>query len=343
MFESKAFESSINVVEQPSTKPFFDIVNELEHKKKHWSKEQQKRSVFLEQIEMSKNKTSRSQDVVLLNKAKDETTKHIEFPLIVFTKCVERADIKRLFIDVSNLKLSSGFDKKFTVIINKRGKRTEVEFARPTSKRSFPLTNFISSGNNGVTDYMLIMHEKIERNTFFQLSIQDKNDLITIIFEVSRAIKNNSLESYLDFSKQKECSWWKDIENLLYNFESAMKTPATTERHIEEKVEVGYLKLVEENTLTKPDIIIGGELKEHGKRNCVPFTLHLVADESMRDIQHIFLKDELLLPMKNSILLAVSKKIHKMSLNGQKLMTTTESWFHLIKKYMGEDKQKSSF
>jgi len=337
MVESGEFESSLSIVEQANTKPFFDIVNELEHKKKHWSKEQEKQSVFLEQVESSKSKTFQSDEVVSINKVEDTTAKRVEFPLIVFTKCFERASIKRLFIDVSLLKLSSGFDKKFTVIINKRGKRTEVEFAKPNSKRYFPLTSFISSGNNGVTDYMLIMPEKIENNTFFKLSLQDKRDLITIILKVSQAIKNNSLESYFGFNKEEEYCWDKDIEDLLYNFEKALKTSQAIEENIEQKVKVNNLKLVEENTLTKPDIIIGGDLKEHGKKNDVPFTLHLVADESMKDLQYIFVKDECLLPMKNNILLAVSKKIHKMSLNGKKLITTTELWFKLIKKYIGED------
>ena len=46
MVESGEFENSLNIVEQAATKPFFDIINELEHKKKHWSKEQEKQSVF---------------------------------------------------------------------------------------------------------------------------------------------------------------------------------------------------------------------------------------------------------------------------------------------------------
>ena len=76
-----------------------------------------------------------------------------------------KENVSRLVMSVRGIVLTSGESKPFPIIVNKRGDRAEVEFYAPLPHRYFPLRQFVTSGNNGVTDYMLLYSSREYKKT----------------------------------------------------------------------------------------------------------------------------------------------------------------------------------
>ena len=133
MVDSKEFEDIVNVVEQPATKPYFDIVNELEHKKKHWSKEQEKQSVFKDKAAAPSgiSDNNRAAQPVIVNSKRVTTADSPATQVDTGPKTArceveiaggfERDNVSRLIVNISNVVLSTGIVASFPLIINKRG------------------------------------------------------------------------------------------------------------------------------------------------------------------------------------------------------------------------------
>ena len=234
-----------------STKPFFDIVNELEHKKKHWSKVQEKQSVFKDNSLLNTGVSGNKQPTTFddANSAVSVTQNNVPSIQVNASHMIpngegqeeleceveiaggfERDDVSRLIVNVRNVVLSTGVVASFPLIINKRGNRAEVEFYEPKPSRHFPLSQFIVSGNNGVTDYMLAMPEQMGSNTFYKLTSNDQADLITILTQLHIVLSKQQYSVKDNVSVGSISNWCNSIERLILTFtkEKTKETESST-------------------------------------------------------------------------------------------------------------------
>lgn len=108
--------------------------------------------------------------------------------------------------------------KKVNLIINKRDNISNIEFHKPSKDREYPLKEFIETGRNKITGYMVIAPEKDEGIEV--LNKLDKEDIDKIIFML-KIILNNLEKENVDTSSIKiDIKFWKDIiKNLINSIE----------------------------------------------------------------------------------------------------------------------------
>jgi hypothetical protein len=362
MVESKEFEGTVNVVEQPETKPYFDIVNELEHKKKHWSKVQEKQSVFKDEV-ASNNDLNRHEQASTANIGSSEmSAKHNASSASVVTglnaeqgkiegevegsvECkveiaggFERQDVCRLIVNISNLVLSTGIVASFPLIINKRGNRAEVEFYESKPNRHFPLSQFISSGNNGATDYMLIMPEQMGSNTFYKLSSNDQADLITILSQLNIALLKGQFTVKDNVNVGNASNWCKAVEQLILSF-TEVKTDASVSRisQGEASIIVKNLALSSDTKQEDNTLVLCGSALVEKKSEAQHFTLSLRADSNVNAVTSIELDNAALLPNKTQLLHTVASSLHKTNLNDKVLSYSLERWYYALQKFSKDD------
>ncbi len=361
MVESKAFEDTVNVVEQPETKPYFDIVNELEHKKKHWSKVQEKQSVFKDSVTASNDFNGHKQTTTANTDSPELATEHNAPSARVGTglnaeqgktegkvegnvECkveiaggFEREDVSRLIVNINNVVLSTGVVASFPLIINRRGNRTEVEFYEPKPNRSFPLSQFIASGNNGVTDYMLVMQEQMGSNAFYKLSSNDQADLITILTQLNIALLKEQFALKDNVNVGKTSNWCKAVEQLISGF-----TEAKTEESVshfsqnEASIVVKNLALFSDTKQEDNVLVLCGNALVDEKSEPQRFTLSLRADSNVNAVTSVKLDDAALVSNKTQLLHAVGSSLHKTNLNGKVLSYSLERWYYALQKFSGE-------
>ncbi len=358
MVESKEFEDIVNVVEQPATKPFFDIVNELEHKKKHWSKVQEKQSVFKDNTvlntDVSKNEQATTFDAnstVLVTEHNAPSTQVNSSTKISIGKgqeeleCeveiaggFERDDVSRLIVNVRNIVLSTGVVDSFPLIINKRGNRAEVEFYEPKPNRHFPLSQFIVSGNNGVTDYMLVMPEQMGNNSFYKLSSNDQADLITILTLLHIALSKQRFSVKNNASVGSISNWCSSIEQLIVSFtkEKTKETESSAAKQ-ESSIVVKNLALPENKEQEENVLFLCGNAVMNSKLQPQPFTLKLHADKRVNTVASIELDNTELLPNKTQLLNAVASSLHKTNRNDKELSYSLERWYYALQKFSKEN------
>ena len=358
MFESKVFESSINVVEQPSTKPFFDIVNELEHKKKHWSKVQEKQSVFKDSSVLNTGVSGNKQAATFDANSAVLVTQNNVPPIQVNTSAIipngegqkeleceveiaggfERDDVSRLIVNVRNVALSTVVVASFPLIINKRGNRAEVEFYEPKPSRHFPLSQFIVSGNNGVTDYMLVMPEPMGSNTFYKLSSNDQADLITILTQLHIVLSKQQFSVKDNVSVGSINNWCDSIERLILRFtEEKTKDTEGSAANQESSIVVKNLALPEDREQEENVLLLCGNAVMDNKLQPQPFTIKLYADNKVSTVTSIELDNAELLPNKTQLLNAVASSLHKTNCNGKVLAYSLERWYYAVQKFSKED------
>lgn len=358
MVESKEFEDIVNVVEQPATKPFFDIVNELEHKKKHWSKVQEKQSVFKDNTvlntDVSKNEQATTFDAnstvlvtehnapstqvnsstkISIGEAQEELECEVEI-----AGGFERDDVSRLIVNVRNIVLSTGVVDSFPLIINKRGNRAEVEFYEPKPNRHFPLSQFIVSGNNGVTDYMLVMPEQMGNNSFYKLSSNDQADLITILTLLHIALSKQRFSVKNNASVGSISNWCSSIEQLIVSFtkEKTKETESSAAKQ-ESSIVVKNLALPENKEQEENVLLLCGNAVMNSKFQPQPFTLKLHADKRVNTVASIELDNTELLPNKTQLLNAVASSLHKTNRNDKELSYSLERWYYALQKFSKEN------
>lgn len=358
MVESKEFEDIVNVVEQPATKPFFDIVNELEHKKKHWSKVQEKQSVFKDNTvlntDVSKNEQATTFDAnstVLVTEHNAPSTQVNSSTKISIgegqeeLECeveiaggFERDDVSRLIVNVRNIVLSTGVVDSFPLIINKRGNRAEVEFYEPKPNRHFPLSQFIVSGNNGVTDYMLVMPEQMGNNSFYKLSSNDQADLITILTLLHIALSKQRFSVKNNASVGSISNWCSSIEQLIVSFtkEKTKETESSAAKQ-ESSIVVKNLALPENKEQEENVLLLCGNAVMNSKFQPQPFTLKLHADKRVNTVASIELDNTELLPNKTQLLNAVASSLHKTNRNDKELSYSLERWYYALQKFSKEN------
>lgn len=358
MVESKEFEDIVNVVEQPATKPFFDIVNELEHKKKHWSKVQEKQSVFKDNTvlntDVSKNEQATTFDAnstVLVTEHNAPSTQVNSSTKISIgegqeeLECeveiaggFERDDVSRLIVNVRNIVLSTGVVDSFPLIINKRGNRAEVEFYEPKPNRHFPLSQFIVSGNNGVIDYMLVMPEQMGNNSFYKLSSNDQADLITILTLLHIALSKQRFSVKNNASVGSISNWCSSIEQLIVSFtEDKTKETESSAAKQESSIVVKNLALPENKEQEENVLLLCGNAVMNSKLQPQPFTLKLHADNKVSTVTSIELDNTELLPNKTQLLNAVASSLHKTNRNGKVLPYSLERWYYAVQKFSKEN------
>ena len=358
MVESKAFDNSINVVEQPLTKPFFDIVNELEHKKKHWSKVQEKQSVFKGSSVLDTDVNENEQPTASgVNNTVLETENNVPLtPADISFKVpsgegkseveceveiaggFERGDVSRLIANVRNIVLSTGVVASFPLIINKRGNRTEVEFYEPKPNRHFPLSQFIVSGNNGVTDYMLVMPEQMGSNTFYKLSSNDQADLITILTQLHIALSKQQFSVQDNVNVGSINNWCSSIEQLIFSFtEEKTKESVSIASKQESSIVVKNLALPENKEQEENVLLLCGNAVMDSKLQHQPFTIKLHADNKVSEVTSIELDNAELLPNKTQLLNAVASSLHKTNFNGKVLSYSLERWYYALQKFSKDD------
>ncbi len=356
MVESKEFDGIVNVVEQPSTKPFFDIVNELEHKKKHWSKVQEKQSVFKNSSVLNTDGSGNKQPTTFdANSAISEnnvlSTQVDTSPIIPSGKgqkeleCeveiaggFERDDVSRLIVNVRNVVLSTGVVASFPLIINKRGNRAEVEFYEPKPNRHFPLSQFIASGNNGVTDYMLIMPEQMGSNTFYKLSSNDQADLITILTQLHIVLSKQQYSLKDNASVGSVSNWCISIERLILTFtEEKTKDTEISAAKQDSSIVVKNLALPENKEQEENVLLLCGNAVMDSKLQPQPFTIKLHADNKVSAVTSVELDNAELLPNKTQLLNAVASSLHKTNRNGKVLAYSLERWYYAVQKFSKED------
>jgi hypothetical protein len=348
MVESGEFESSLNVVEQASTKPYFDIVNELEHKKKHWSKEQEKQSVFSDELDDKKASTphqisSANSSAEVNSEAKTKLVA-IKDDLeassceVVISGGFEKEHVSRVIINVSNIVLSSGTVNRFPIILNKRGNRTEVEFYAPKPHRHFPLRQFVTSGNNGVTDYMLLMVEQTESNAFYKLSATDQADLITILMQLHIAFSkqrfvfdNNVSESNVGDIE----TWCQAIEALITSLTEA-KTKETSSKPVStiSKITVKKLALVASNNAVDNELALCGQAIIEGGSQPEAFNVRISADSTVSKVLSVSVDNLNLKPRKAELVHAISNTLHKTNCNGITLGYALERWYYALQSFV---------
>lgn len=349
MVDSKEFEDIVNVVEQPATKPYFDIVNELEHKKKHWSKEQEKQSVFKDKAaapsDISDNNRA-AQPVIVKSKrvttADSPATQVDTGPKtarceVEIAGGFERDNVSRLIVNISNVVLSTGVETSFPLIINKRGSRAEVEFYEPKPNRRFPLSQFIVSGNNGVTDYMLVMPEQVGGNAFYKLSSNDQADLITILTQLHIALSTEQFTVKNNVNVGSVSDWCRSIEQLILGFTDAKtKEIVSSFSESEINVVVKNLALLNNSEQEENVLVLGGDAVIDNKLQPQPFILKLHADNRVNAVMSVELDNAILLSNKAKLLHAVGNSLHKTNRNGKVLSYSLERWYYALQKFSKE-------
>ncbi|AMN13162.1 hypothetical protein ACZ81_17190 [Alteromonas macleodii] len=359
MVESKQFEDIVNVVEQPATKQYFDIVNELEHKKKHWSKVQEKQSVFKGNSELNADVDENKQQLTTpdVNNVESVTENNVPSTPAEISSNVpsgqrisevecqveiaggfERDDVSRLIVNVRNIVLSVGVVGSFPLIINKRGNRAEVEFYEPKPNRHFPLSQFIASGNNGVTDYMLVMPEQMGSNTFYKLSSNDQADLITILTQLHIVLLKQQYSVKDNASVGSISNWCSSIERLILTFteEKTKETDSSVAKH-ESSIVVKNLALPENKEQEENVLLLCGNAVMDSKLQPQSFTIKLHADNKVSAVTSIELDNAELLPNKTQLLNAVASSLHKTNRNGKVLAYSLERWYYAVQKFSKED------
>jgi hypothetical protein len=338
MVDSNEFVGSLHIVEQPSTKPFFDIVNELEHKKKHWSKEQEKQSVFNSDSTFANAEpTTVLKDVAVSKQVASESD-----PLGCCEATIaggfEREGVKRLIINVSNIVLSKGLIAQFPLILNQRGDRVEVEFYAPKPNRHFPLKQFIASGHNGVTDYMLLMPEHTGSNAFYKLSATDQADLITILMQLHIAFSkqrfvfdNNVSETNVGDIE----TWCKAIEALISSLSEA-KTKETSSKPVStiSKITVKKLALVASNNAVDNELALCGQAIIEGGSQPEAFNVRISADSIVSKVLSVGVDNLNLKPCKVELVHAISNTLHKTNCNGITLGYALERWYYALQSFV---------
>lgn len=359
MVESKQFEDIVNVVEQPATKQYFDIVNELEHKKKHWSKVQEKQSVFKGNSELNADVDENKQQLTTpdVNNVESVTENNVPSTPAEISSNVpsgqrisevecqveiaggfERDDVSRLIVNVRNIVLSTGVVASFPLIINKRGNRAEVEFYEPKPNRHFPLSQFIASGNNGVTDYMLVMPEQMGSNTFYKLSSNDQADLITILTQLHIVLSKQQYSLKDNASVGSVSNWCSSIERLILTFtEEKTKDTESSAAKQDSSIVVKNLALPENKEQEENVLLLCGNAVMDSKLQPQPFTIKLHADNKVSAVTSVELDNAELLPNKIQLLNAVASSLHKTNRNGKVLAYSLERWYYAVQKFSKED------
>lgn len=344
MVESQEFATSVNVFEQRNTKPFFDIVNDLEHKKKHWSKEQETRSVFLDEVETAVSNVSQlksassgsSAPTTSLNRelvgvVNDVDTSNCE---VVVSGGFEKEQVSRLVLNVSNMVLFSGVTQRFPIIINKRGKRSEVEFYAPTQHRQFPLQKFVNSGNNGVTDYMLVMPEQTRNNAFYKLSTADQASLIAILRQLQSAFSKQHFSFENDASETSVGSiemWLAIIEELVSGLCLAKtKEVAKESVSITTKVLVQKLTLITNSEVATNELKLRGDVLIEGFSQPSTFEVLFMADNLVSKVLSVSVNKLELKPHTAELVQAIAKQLHKTNCRGLTPSFSLERWYYAM-------------
>ena len=355
MVESGEFENSLNIVEQAATKPFFDIVNELEHKKKHWSKEQEKQSVFSDEAvseetnalqkpaPVQKTDTSLPSSEVKPFNARDSVdTSNCQ---VTISGGFVKENVSRLVMNVSGIVLTSGESKPFPIIVNKRGERAEVEFYAPLPHRYFPLRQFVTSDNNGVTDYMLVMPENTENSAFYKLSTTDQSDLITILMQLHIALskqqalfENNVIESTIGGLEM----WCQTIETLIARL-SDVKTKEVSNSDTSSasiKIAVKKLALItktDANNAPNNKLALSGEANIEGAAKPTFFNVLLSADSKVNNVLSVNVDNPALKLRTVELTQAIAEKIHKTDCKGKTPQYSLERWYFAMKSFVNEN------
>lgn len=335
MVESKAFDNSINVVEQPSTKPFFDIVNELEHKKKHWSIEQQKRGVFTDQPYNKGLGEEREQFNAEIKLMEYDT----ESPLSCRATIIggfDKNNVSRVILKMSGVLLSTGISKDFSLILNRRNSRTEIEFYPPKVNRHLPLQQFIKSGYNGVTDYMLLMPEKVESNVFYQLSKRDRHDLNEIIGQTIKALDDVEIPPINDF-KLGSINRWKDLLKKVFDEFYKINTLDDSSYLESPKASIKIRKVILDQEKIDKDVT----MLFHGEATLdsniqFSFKVALCADLDLSTVIHSTLYCQEVMVNKVAFLQAFASSIHKLNLNGKSIGYSVEKWFYALNSHIAK-------
>ena len=356
MVESQEFESSINVVEQPETKSFFDIVNELEHKKKHWSKEQEKQSVFKDNTTLNTEVSQNKQTTIANIDSPELVTEHIRSAGQIDTglnaekgkiegkeECkveiaggFERDEVSRLIVNISNVVLSKGVSTSFPLIINKRGNRAEVEFYEPKPNRHFPLSQFIASGNNGVTDYMLLMPEQIGSNAYYKLSSNDQADLIAILTQLNITLLKNQFTVQNNAGVGSVGNWCSAVEQLILGFAENKTKEADGGSLQSSSIVVKNLMLSSDGKQEDNVLVLYGKALVDNKLQPQHFNLTLNADSKVNVVTSIELDNASLLNNRTQLLEAVGRSLHKTNLRGKVLFYSLERWFYALQNFNKE-------
>jgi len=333
----------------------------LSTKKKHWSKVQEKQSVFKDSVTASNDFNGHKQTTTANTDSPELATEHNAPSARVGTglnaeqgktegkvegnvECkveiaggFEREDVSRLIVNINNVVLSTGVVASFPLIINRRGNRTEVEFYEPKPNRSFPLSQFIASGNNGVTDYMLVMQEQMGSNAFYKLSSNDQADLITILTQLNIALLKEQFALKDNVNVGKTSNWCKAVEQLISGF-----TEAKTEESVshfsqnEASIVVKNLALFSDTKQEDNVLVLCGNALVDEKSEPQRFTLSLRADSNVNAVTSVKLDDAALVSNKTQLLHAVGSSLHKTNLNGKVLSYSLERWYYALQKFSGE-------
>ncbi|MCU7554451.1 glycosyltransferase [Alteromonas sp. ASW11-19] len=171
------YDSVIRVVEQKHVKAF-RVVNELEHKKQHWSKVQKNQSVFVGNTAPAMPKQP------VEPKAQVASLRSQGVSLRV-TGGHEKEDGARAFIQVSGFKSNGETFKQFPLAINWDKSGVSLEFYSPDRQPHIPVQCFIASGRNTLCNFMRITQHGVRcGNTYSGLTNHDNaviNDLITVL------------------------------------------------------------------------------------------------------------------------------------------------------------------
>lgn len=348
MVESGEFESSLSIVEQANTKPFFDIVNELEHKKKHWSKEQEKQSVFSDETVSEETHVSQKNDSVRENntsfpnsEVKSFTAKNSDstanFQVIISGGFVKE-NVSRLIMNVSGIVLTSGEAKQFPIILNKRGNRTEVEFYGPLPHRHFPLHQFVISGNNGVTDYMLVMPESNENNAFYKLSATDQGDLITILMQLHMAFSKQqvSFESNATEANTGGIEMWcQAIEKLIAGLSEVKTKEVLNSASLIANISIAVKKLATDaSTISNNELALSGAAKLEGATQPLAFTVFFSADSTVSKVLSVKVDSPELRPYTTELARAIANKLHKTDCKNKVPHYSLERWYYAIQSFV---------
>lgn len=355
MVDSGEFESSLSIVEQANTKPFFDIVNELEHKKKHWSKEQEKQSVFSDETVSEETHVSQKNDSVRENntsfpnsEVKSFTAKNSDSTSncqVIISGGFVKENVSRLVINVHGIALTSGEAKPFPIIINKRGNRAEVEFYAPLPHRHFPLRQFVTSGNNGVTDYMLVMPESTKNSTFCKLSSADQTDLVTILIQLHIALSKQKV-SFENSATETTIGgfdmWCQATEKLIAGLSELKTKEVVISDTISGKTRFAVNKLAL-TTCTDADrpphnkLALNGEANFEGAAQPVVFNALFTADSTVSKVLSVKVEPSDLKPQTAELVQAIANTLHKTNFKGKAPHYSLERWYYAIQFFLNSN------
>lgn len=180
------YDDVIRVIEQKQVKAF-RVVNELEHKKQHWSKVQKTQSVFTggaapDANPASDNVAAPEAVVATRPQSVSEPTHGVSLHL---TDGHEKDSGARVFVEVTGFKSQGNSYKPFPLAINWDSTGVSLEFYSPDRQPHIPLQLFIASGRNSLCNFMRItQHGVVCGDTVSGLTSHDREvvkDLISAL------------------------------------------------------------------------------------------------------------------------------------------------------------------